>query len=61
MARAQPGAGAAASCSSSPADAADFDTRVEDGKKQFAGIELPQHTLGVIGLGAIGAWSPRRR
>ncbi len=35
--------------------AADFDTRVEDGKKQFAGIELPQRTLGVVGLGAIGA------
>ena len=28
--------------------------RVEEGKKQFAGIELPQHTLGVIGLGKIG-------
>jgi len=35
--------------------AADFDSRVEDGKKQFAGIELPQRTLGVVGLGAIGA------
>ena len=29
--------------------------RVEEGKKQFAGIELPQHTLGVIGLGKIGS------
>jgi D-3-phosphoglycerate dehydrogenase len=29
--------------------------RVEDGKKQFAGIELPKHTLGVIGLGKIGS------
>jgi D-3-phosphoglycerate dehydrogenase len=29
--------------------------RVEDGKKQFAGMELPQHTLGVIGLGKIGS------
>lgn len=29
--------------------------RVEDGKKQFAGIELPNHTLGVIGLGKIGS------
>jgi D-3-phosphoglycerate dehydrogenase len=29
--------------------------RVEDGKKHFAGIELPQHTLGVIGLGRIGS------
>ncbi len=28
---------------------------VEDGKKQFAGIELPHHTLGVIGLGKIGS------
>ena len=28
--------------------------RVEEGKKQFAGMELPQHTLGVIGLGKIG-------
>jgi D-3-phosphoglycerate dehydrogenase len=36
-------------------DAADFEARVEEGKKQFAGIELPQRTLGVIGLGAIGA------
>jgi D-3-phosphoglycerate dehydrogenase len=36
-------------------DAADFEARVEDGKKQFAGIELPHRTLGVVGLGAIGA------
>ncbi len=28
---------------------------VEDGKKQFAGIELPGRTLGVIGLGKIGS------
>jgi len=27
---------------------------VEDGKKHFAGIELPGRTLGIIGLGAIG-------
>ena len=27
---------------------------IESGKKQFAGIELPGRTLGVIGLGAIG-------
>jgi D-3-phosphoglycerate dehydrogenase len=33
---------------------ADFEKRVEEGKKQFAGIELPGRTLGVIGLGAIG-------
>ena len=28
---------------------------VEEGKKNFAGIELPRHTLGVIGLGKIGS------
>ena len=28
---------------------------VEDGKKNFAGVELPRHTLGVIGLGKIGS------
>jgi D-3-phosphoglycerate dehydrogenase len=33
----------------------DLETRVEDGKKQFAGTELPGHTLGVIGLGKIGS------
>ncbi len=27
---------------------------VEDGKKNFVGVELPNKTLGVIGLGAIG-------
>jgi D-3-phosphoglycerate dehydrogenase len=32
----------------------DFDRRVEDGKKQFAGFELPGRTLGVVGLGAVG-------
>jgi D-3-phosphoglycerate dehydrogenase len=32
----------------------DFEKHVEDGKKQFAGFELPGRTLGVIGLGAIG-------
>ncbi|HEU0204724.1 MAG TPA: phosphoglycerate dehydrogenase [Burkholderiaceae bacterium] len=37
-----------------PRDATDFEARVEDGKKQFAGIELPNRTLGIIGLGAIG-------
>jgi D-3-phosphoglycerate dehydrogenase len=37
------------------ADAGDLDQRVEDGKKAFAGIELPGHTLGVIGLGKIGS------
>jgi D-3-phosphoglycerate dehydrogenase len=29
--------------------------KIEDGKKEFAGVELPQHTLGVIGLGKIGS------
>ena len=32
----------------------DFEKRVEEGKKQFAGFELPGRSLGVIGLGAIG-------
>jgi D-3-phosphoglycerate dehydrogenase len=36
------------------APGADFEKRVEEGKKQFAGHELPGRTLGVIGLGAIG-------
>ena len=29
--------------------------QVEDRKKDFAGIELPGHTLGVIGLGKVGS------
>jgi D-3-phosphoglycerate dehydrogenase len=29
--------------------------QVEDGKQQFAGVELPKHTLGVIGLGKVGS------
>ena len=29
--------------------------QVEDGKKHFAGCELPGHTLGIIGLGKIGS------
>ena len=36
------------------APGADFEKRVEEGKKQFSGFELPGRTLGVIGLGAIG-------
>jgi D-3-phosphoglycerate dehydrogenase / 2-oxoglutarate reductase len=44
---------AAAYVQSLPASG-DFEKRVEDGKKQFAGYELPGRTLGVIGLGAIG-------
>ena len=35
--------------------APDLDKRVEDGKKQFAGHELPGKTLGIVGLGAIGS------
>jgi len=38
-----------------PRESADFEARVEDGKKQFAGVELPNRTLGIIGLGAIGS------
>jgi D-3-phosphoglycerate dehydrogenase len=37
------------------AAAADLEKRIEDGKKAYAGIELPGHTLGVIGLGKIGS------
>ncbi len=32
-----------------------LDERVEAGKKEFAGMELPGRTLGVIGLGKIGS------
>ncbi|MBI1964672.1 MAG: phosphoglycerate dehydrogenase [Betaproteobacteria bacterium] len=32
-----------------------LDRTVEDGKKQFSGLELPYHTLGVIGLGKVGS------
>jgi len=34
--------------------APDLEAKVEEGKKQFAGVELPQRTLGIVGLGAIG-------
>jgi len=37
------------------AGAPDLGRRVEEGKKQFAGIELPHRTLGIVGLGAIGS------
>jgi D-3-phosphoglycerate dehydrogenase / 2-oxoglutarate reductase len=37
------------------ATAPDFERRVEDGKKAYAGLELPGQTLGVIGLGKIGS------
>jgi len=32
-----------------------LEKRVEDGKKEFAGFELPGHGLGVIGLGKVGS------
>jgi len=35
-------------------DDAEISKQVEAGKKNFAGMELPGRTLGVIGLGAIG-------
>ncbi|MEP7328849.1 MAG: phosphoglycerate dehydrogenase [Betaproteobacteria bacterium] len=37
------------------AAAQDLEARVEDGKKNFAGVELPHRTLGIVGLGAIGS------
>jgi D-3-phosphoglycerate dehydrogenase len=40
---------------SSQKASSDLEKRIEDGKKQFAGAELPGHTLGVIGLGKIGS------
>jgi D-3-phosphoglycerate dehydrogenase len=33
----------------------DLEQAIEDGKKAFAGFELCSHTLGVIGLGKVGA------
>ena len=36
-------------------DANDLEKKVEAGKKAYAGVELPGHTLGVIGLGKIGS------
>jgi D-3-phosphoglycerate dehydrogenase len=33
----------------------DLEKRVEGGKTQFAGVELPGHTLGVVGLGKVGS------
>ncbi len=33
----------------------ELEKRVEDGKKQFAGVELPNRMLGIIGLGAVGS------
>jgi D-3-phosphoglycerate dehydrogenase len=37
------------------ATGAELERQVEEGKKQFAGVELPQRTLGIVGLGAIGS------
>ena len=37
------------------ADAPDLEAQVEDGKRKFAGVELPHRTLGIVGLGAIGS------
>jgi D-3-phosphoglycerate dehydrogenase len=36
-------------------DDAALSKEIEEGKKQFAGCELPHHTLGIIGLGKIGS------
>ena len=36
-------------------NAKDLEKQVESGKKAYAGVELPGHTLGVIGLGKIGS------
>jgi D-3-phosphoglycerate dehydrogenase len=36
-------------------DDAELNEWVEKNKKDFAGVELPKHTLGVIGLGKIGS------
>ncbi len=36
-------------------DDAAIHKHVESGKKRFAGIELPNRTLGIVGLGAIGS------
>jgi D-3-phosphoglycerate dehydrogenase len=36
------------------ADTARLDEIIEERKKQFAGVELPGKTLGIVGLGAIG-------
>jgi D-3-phosphoglycerate dehydrogenase / 2-oxoglutarate reductase len=36
-----------------PADR-QLEHKVEDGKKQFAGLEIAGHTLGIVGLGKIG-------
>ena len=35
-------------------DDATLNTRAEDGKKRYSGIELPGRTIGIVGLGEIG-------
>ncbi len=37
------------------AAASELEKSVEDAKKQFAGVELPNRALGIVGLGAIGS------
>jgi D-3-phosphoglycerate dehydrogenase len=46
--------GALAFVAGAGGDQAEMDRVIEGGKKQFAGFELANHTLGVIGLGKIG-------
>lgn len=45
----------AKAASESERDDARLAKKIEDGKKPFAGIELPGQTLGIIGLGKIGS------
>ena len=33
----------------------EIEKKVEGGKKDFAGVELPRHVLGIIGLGKVGS------
>jgi len=36
-------------------NSSDLEKKIEAGKKDFSGFELPGHTLGVVGLGKIGS------
>ena len=47
-------AGALAYVRELPGTGQELERAIEDGKKQFVGVELPKRTLGVVGLGAIG-------
>jgi D-3-phosphoglycerate dehydrogenase len=38
-----------------PSEAHDLERLIEEGKQQFAGVELRGRTLGIIGLGAVGS------